>query len=155
MRDLALSLAETGMSTPAGEPVTDPSDLPDTLDGLLELLNTLTELARVLRTVKREVEAKTGGLLEPGQSYEYGLLDVRYSRSYRWRPIVEAAEGFARTLTYDEVTDVFNVNSMRKTGVEKVARSRGLNPSVVVDTLLVKEWDAEPKVTMRPLEDKK
>jgi hypothetical protein len=154
MRDLALTLTETGMSTPAGEPITDPSDLPDGLDDLLDLLSTLTELSRVVGVLRREVEAKAGGVLGPGHTHVYGESKVSYSRPWKWRPIAGAAVAFVEDLQGSEITDVFNVNQMRKTGVEKVARGRGLDPSVVVDTVLDRERAAEPKISLRPLENK-
>ena len=153
-RQQALDLLETALLHAYGaEPITDPEELPDELDELCALISTLTEVAALVRTLKSEVEAKTATALGEGGRFIYGEHEVRYTKGYAYRATEEAASFITDAVEMDPelVTTLFNLNGMRKTGLEKVAHVLGMSKEAVVDTVLYKRWDDEPKVKFVPL----
>ncbi len=153
-RQQALELLETALMHAYGdEPITDGDDLPDDLDELCALISTLGEVASLVRRLKAEVEAKTADTLGENGRYVYGEFEVRYSKTHTYRATDEAAAFItdAVEINPDLVTTLFNLNSMRKTGLEAVAGTLGLPVEAVVDTVLFKKW-GEPKVKFVPLE---
>jgi len=150
----ALDLLETALVHAYGdEPITDPAELPDELDELCALISTLTEVASLVRKLRAEVEAKTADTLGKDGRYVYGEHEVRYSKGYSYKATDEAAEFITDAVGKDPdlVLTLFNMNSMRKTGLEKVGHVLGLPVDAVVDTVLFKKWDDEPKVKFVPL----
>ena len=154
-RQQAMELLETALHHAYGsEPITDPQELPDDLDELCALISTLTEVAALVRRLKSEVEAKTADTLGEGGRYNYGEYEVRYTKGYSWKA-TEVAEQFvadAVAKNPELVTRLFNMNAMRKTGLEAVADALDLPTEAVVDTVLYKKWDDEPKVKFVPLD---
>ena len=149
----ALELLETALMHAYGdEPITDSEDLPDDLDELCALVSTLGEVAALVRRLKGEVEAKTADTLGEGGRYNYGDFSVRYSKSYTYKATEEAAEFITDAVEKDPnvVMKLFNLNSMRKTGLESVAHTLELPVEAVVDTVLYKKW-GEPKLQFVPL----
>ncbi len=154
-RQQALDLLETAlMHAYGGEPITDPSELPDDLNELCALVSTLTEVASLVRQLKAEVSAKTADALGEDGRFVYGDYEVRYSKGYTYRATEEAAGFIIDALDMDPelVTTLFNMNAMRKTGLEKAAHVLGMPVEAAVDTVLFKKWDDEPKVKFVPLD---
>lgn len=133
----------------------DPDDLPSELNDLLHVRSLLIELGQALRAVRQVCDEKVGATLEPGQKYEYGDSVVSFYQGYKWKPIPDAAEKFVTDVAVlhpDAVTVLFNLNSIRKTGVEKLAVRMGFDPEVMVETVLEKVWDKTPQVKVKPKE---
>lgn len=155
MRDKAVKWAVTAVSAPSDEPVTEPDELPDDLNDLLALANALDELAKAAATVKREVEAKAAQTLGPGKWHEYGAQKVRWGHSYSWKAEPEAVErmiAHAARVDPTLILDLFNPNSIRKTGVERVAAKLDMDPEAAVKTLLYKKWSSEPGLQWKPVD---
>ena len=133
----------------------DADELPDDLDDLLHVRSLLVELGQALRVVRQVCDEKVGDTLEPGGKYEYGDSVVSFYRGFKWKPIPEAATKFVTDVAVlhpETVTELFNVNYMRKTGVETAAARMGLDPGLVVETILEKVWDKTPRVQVKPKE---
>ena len=154
-RQAALELLETALMHAYGaEPITDPDDLPDELDELCALVSTLAEVGALVRQLKSEVEAKTATALGENGRYVYGEHEVRYTKSYTYKATEEATQFITDAVAKDPtlVDVLFNMNAMRKTGLEKAANALDLPIEAVVDTVLFKKWDDEPKVKFVPLD---
>lgn len=155
MREEALTWAAVGLSRPKGEPITDPTELPDGLDDLLALSNLLTELASVVYRLRREVEAKAAVVLGPGRWYEYGDQKVKWDHGWTWKTEPEAFNKFLVDVAErapDMLTELFNPNDVRKTGLEKAARALDLDPESVVATVLYRKWSDQPGLQWKPKE---
>ncbi len=141
---------------PPGEPATDPEELTEELDDLLRLINDLKDIAAMARQVGREVEANAGAVLGPGVTYVYGGQEVRWSHPYKWRAQSMMDEFLVEAVAKhpELITTFFNANAVRKTGIETAAEKLGLDPKTVLDTVLYKEWDAEPRIRYKPIEVK-
>ena len=155
MRESALRWIATGLSSPSGEPITVEDELPDDLDELLALSNAMTEIVSVAYQLRNEIDAKAATKLGAGKWYEYGEQQVRWSHGWSWKADKEAVERFLLDLAErapHALVDLFNPNSIRKTGVEKAAGALGLDPETVVDTLLYRKWKDEPGLQWKPLD---
>ena len=154
-RQQALELLETALYHAYGsEPITDPLELPDDIDELCALVSTLTEVSALVGRLKAEVAAKTADVLGVNGTHLYGDYEVRYSKSYSWKA-TEAAEQFITDAVRKKpelAATLFNMNGMRKTGLEAVAEALDLPVEAVIDTVLFKKWDDEPKVKFVPLD---
>lgn len=147
MMDNALDLVRVGL-TYDGERITEPGELPDDLDDLATLASTLGNIAQVARRLRAEVESTLADLLGPGGSFRQGEHVISYQRGWKWRPqsttgafVVSVAEADPAA-----ILDLFPMGSIRKTGVEKVARQMGLDPETVVATVLDRARDDEPSI---------
>ena len=132
----------------------DPDELPTDLDDLLHVRSLLVELGQALRVVRQTCDEKLGDVLPTG-GYDYGDNVVSFYRGFKWKAIPDAATKFVTDVAVlhpEDVTELFNVNSMRKTGVEKLAGRMGLDPDLVVETVLEKVWDKAPRVQIKPKE---
>ncbi len=133
----------------------DPAELPDDLDELLHLRTLLQEARAAALAVRQAVDEKVGALLGPGRTHEYGDSVVSWRHGYKWKPIPEAAERFVEDVAAEDpglVKELFNLNSMRKTGVERAANRLGVDPETAVGTVLEKVWDQNPSVQVKPKE---
>ncbi len=131
----------------------DPAELPDDLDVLLALRDKLQQIQAAALEVRKVVDEKIGTTLGAGQKYEYGDSVVSWRHGYRWKPIPESVELFINDVVDPEdVLLLFNVGSIRKTGVEKVASRHDLDPGLVVDSVLEKVWDETPSIQLKPKE---
>ena len=133
----------------------DADELPDDLDDLLHVRSLLIELGAALRDVRQVTDEKVGATLPAGQKYEYGDSVVSFYQGFKWKPIPEAAGKFVTDVAVlhpEKVTDLFNLNTIRKTGVETAAARMGLDPTIVVETVLEKVWDKAPRVQVKPKE---
>jgi len=133
----------------------DPAEFTSDLDELLHLRTLLGEIATATRTVRQACDEKIGEVLGRGVKYDYGDNVVSWSQSYKYKAIPEAVEAFVTTVASvapDEVHELFNPNSIRKTAIERAANRMGVDPVVTVDTILEKVWDKTPKVQVKPKE---
>jgi hypothetical protein len=143
----ALDLVAIGLKYD-GERVTAAGDLPTDVDELLALSQALGVIARVASRIRVEVDEEAASVIGPGRPYRYGDHIVTWRHGYKWRPY-DAATKFildvARALP-EGILDLFSPAAMRKTGIEKVARKMGLDPELVITTVLAKEWEDSPRL---------
>jgi len=130
-------------------------DLPVELDDLIALHDELIRVAQATRVVRQTCDAQIGKLLPQGVKHEYGDYIVSHSYTYRWKPIVSAAEPFVTAVVEANagaVHELFSLSALKKTGVEKAARHLKVDSDVAVNTIFEKIWDDAPKVKMIPKE---
>lgn len=146
----ALALVETALAYP-GEQTGGLDGL--NLDGLLELSTTLGRVATAARAVRVEVDEAAAAVLGPGVAYEYGDQRVSWSHGWKWKPYETAAEFVVAAVTADPtaVLDLFSLGSIRKTGIERAAKKMGLDPDLVVGTVLAREYEREPRLVWKPV----
>jgi len=133
----------------------DPAELTSDLDELLHLRAVLGDVAAATRTVRQVCDEKIGEVLGRGVKYDYGDNVVSWSQSYKWKAIPEAVEAFVTSVASmapNEVHELFNPNSIRKTAVERAANRMGVDPEVAVASVLEKVWDKTPSVAVKPKE---
>ncbi len=133
----------------------DPAELPDDLDDLLHLRNFLTALVPAIYAVRNDADEKAAKLIGPGKSYEYGESIYRWGHGYDWKAIPDVTAAFVEKAAADDpsiVEVLFNMNDIRKTGVEKAATRMGLTPEAAVDTVLEKKWKKAPGLQVKPKE---
>lgn len=155
MRDRAFALLRAGVERPRGESVTDPGELPDTVDDLMALRQDVLDVVEVAARVRREIEVQVATLIGPGVSYEYGGLRLRWAHPSKWRTYPKAVRAFVEAAAQADpanIADLFNLNGIRKTGVEKVAKRLGVDPETAVRTILYRDYEPEPRLTIVPVE---
>ena len=136
-----------------GEP--DPAELPDTADELLALHDKLNEIRAAAMTLRNTVDSKAAEVIGAGVKYDYGPYVVSWRHGFRWKAQPEAVRAFVVSAAQEDpdlIGDLFNPNSIRKTGVEKVARALGVDPSVAVDSVLERVRDEHPRLQFKPKE---
>lgn len=155
MRDRAFDLLRAGVERPRGESVTDPGELPDTVDDLMALRQEVLDVVEVAGRVRREIEVQVAALIGPGVAYIYGGLRLRWNHPSKWRTYPKAVRAFvtdALSRNPEWAEDLFNLNGIRKTGVEKVAKRMGIDPETAVRTILYRDYEPEPRLTIVPVE---
>lgn len=154
MIDHAFDLMRVAVRRPKGERMVDPDELPGTIDSLMALRTDLMEVSSAIGEIRREVEVKVASILGPGQTYVYGPDRLRWTHPWKWRVYRSAIEKFvgdAAAADPANVLELFNPNSIRKTGIEKVAKRLGVDPDLAVRTLMYREHEPEPRLEIKPV----
>ncbi len=133
-----------------GEP--DPVDLPDDTDELLAIHDKLNAIRAACMTLRQVTDEKVAQLIGPGQPYEYGDHVVSWRHGYKYKATPEAADVVAKICAADHeaVKDLFNMNAIRKTGLERVAARNDFPVTATVETVLEKVWDDAPRLQFKP-----
>jgi hypothetical protein len=147
VKGLAFDLIRAGLKH-GGERIASDGDLDLEVDDLLALSQTLATIARVAARARVEVDEAAAALIGPGVAYRYGDHVVAWKHGYKWQAYKDTARFVVSAARSDPewVLELFNVNGIRKTGVEKVAKRMGLDPEMVVSTVLSKTWEDAPRL---------